>query len=144
MAPKGRSITPGEAFAEAFRALFKEKGWTQETWAAATGTTQANISRLLNGRSTESFRLQLCESLGLDYIDFLKMGRDLLTVESGADATPYAALTSVINDFRSWAAGRLGEGMPGVHQIADELQIIKIRFSITASNKSKNKPRPMG
>jgi transcriptional regulator with XRE-family HTH domain len=134
------AVGPSEAFGAAFKALSREKGWTQETWANATGISQANISRLMSGKSSESVRLQLAESLGLDYIDLLEMGRDILA-ESGAIQTPYAALTGVVNDFRAWAAGRLSGGMPWVEQVANELQILKFRFSLRSSiDGGKSKP----
>lgn len=77
--------SPYEYFRAAFRyALDNAPHGTQAMVAASLGKSRIHINDILGGRANASQNLQtqIAQALGLDYIDMLTLGRNLLEGKS--------------------------------------------------------------
>jgi transcriptional regulator with XRE-family HTH domain len=75
-----------EYFRTALLGILAEKGrGAQNTLSIDAGLSDAYVSQIINGKrhATQKTQVRIAEALGMDYVDFLALGKKLTTGDAG-------------------------------------------------------------
>lgn len=89
---------PVRAFREALDYCYKNRGWAQKHLADHSGLAQSTISALLNRKAgkRQETQTKIANAFGYDLVDFLALGRRILSGDDRPDVPPPAGLAPVV------------------------------------------------